>query len=42
MDKEIENADLIINLAGRSVNCRYNEKIEMKFSIAASMQQKYL
>ena len=24
--KELENADLIINLAGRTVNCRYNEK----------------
>jgi len=24
--KEIENADVIINLAGRSVNCRYNER----------------
>ncbi len=24
--KEIENADLIINLAGRTVNCRYTEK----------------
>lgn len=23
---EIENADVVINLAGRSVNCRYNEK----------------
>jgi NAD dependent epimerase/dehydratase family enzyme len=24
--KELENADLIINLAGKSVNCRYTEK----------------
>jgi uncharacterized protein (TIGR01777 family) len=24
--KELENADLIINLAGKTVNCRYNEK----------------
>jgi uncharacterized protein len=24
--KEIEGSDLVINLAGRSVNCRYNEK----------------
>jgi len=24
--KELENADLVINLAGRTVNCRYNEK----------------
>src|SRR5687767_10458050 len=23
---ELENTDVIINLAGRSVNCRYNEK----------------
>lgn len=24
--KELENADLVVNLAGRTVNCRYNEK----------------
>ena len=24
--KELENADLVINLAGRTVNCRYNKK----------------
>jgi NAD dependent epimerase/dehydratase family enzyme len=22
----LENADVVVNLAGRSVNCRYNEK----------------
>lgn len=25
-EKELENADLVINLAGKSVDCRYNEK----------------
>ena len=25
-EKELENADVLINLAGKSVDCRYNEK----------------
>jgi uncharacterized protein (TIGR01777 family) len=46
--KELENADLIINLAGKSVNCRYTEKnkkeifdsrIDSVKAIGAAIQQ---
>lgn len=38
----LNKAHLIINLAGKSVNCRYNEKNKKKFLIAALMPQKQL
>lgn len=31
--KALENTEMLINLAGKSVDCRYNEKIKMKYSI---------
>ncbi len=40
--KEIDGSDLIINLTGKSVNCRYNEKISRKFLTAERMLPKLL
>lgn len=35
--QEIDGADLVINLAGKSVNCHYNEENKKKFSIVGLM-----
>lgn len=32
-EKELENADVLINLAGKSVDCRYTEENKKKFWI---------
>jgi hypothetical protein len=38
--KEIDGCDIIINLAGKSVNCRYNKRTKKKFLTAGLMRQK--
>jgi NAD dependent epimerase/dehydratase family enzyme len=36
--ESLENADLLINLTGKTVNCRYTKRIKKKFLIAGWMQ----
>src|SRR5436190_16479603 len=37
---ELNGADLVINLAGKSVNCRYTKKINRKYLIAGPIVPK--
>lgn len=39
-EKYLENADVLINLAGKSVDCRYNDENKRKFSRHVSTAQK--
>jgi NAD dependent epimerase/dehydratase family enzyme len=41
MEKITRNSDVLINLAGKSVDCRYTEKNQKKFTIQKLKAQKF-
>lgn len=40
-EKELENADVLINLTGKSVDCRYTEANKKRFCFPASKARKF-